>query len=122
MARFHRFVVAATAPTLRHAIWRPVLVCHNQYRDTAWIILGHMAGCVDYRLDCIGLIRCARPYISAYNKIKSNASGRSKRMSSALVQEVLEHPEALPPELQEQVLVSVRKLDSSIPKIVSPGR
>jgi hypothetical protein len=32
-------------------------------------------------------------------------------MASALVQEVIEHLEALPPELQEQVLVFVRQLD-----------
>jgi len=37
-------------------------------------------------------------------------------MSNALIQEVVEHLEALPPNLQEQVLVFVRNLDSSLPQ------
>lgn len=37
-------------------------------------------------------------------------------MPSALVQEVMEHLEAMPPHLQEQVLSIVRSLDPSVPR------
>ena len=40
-------------------------------------------------------------------------------MPSALVQEVMEHLEAMPPHLQEQVLSIVRSLDPTMPRGVA---
>jgi hypothetical protein len=39
-------------------------------------------------------------------------------MSDALVQEVIEHLEALPPNLQAQVLAYVRSLDVTMPQAI----